>query len=176
MQRVGSRPPGRLARQVEMCTTMPDAPSVPRTLAPVPTLRIGPIAVWPPVVLAPMAGVTNGPFRAVCRAHGAGLYVSEMVSARGLVEGHDRSRSLTGSVPTSPAQRSAVRDRSGHDRRGRPAPRLRARRATHRSELRLSRAEGDAARGRCGVAGPSSAAAIRRRRSGTGRRPMCRSR
>ena len=74
---------------------MPDAPAVPQARAPVRTLRIGPIDVWPPVVLAPMAGVTNGPFRAVCRAHGAGLYVSEMVSARGLVEGHDRSRSLT---------------------------------------------------------------------------------
>ncbi len=42
-----------------------------------------------------MAGVTNGAFRAICRNHGAGLYVSEMVSARGLVEGSDRSRQLT---------------------------------------------------------------------------------
>ncbi len=41
-----------------------------------------------------MAGVTNGPFRAICRAHGAGLYVSEMISARGLVEGSGRSQDL----------------------------------------------------------------------------------
>ena len=47
--------------------------------------RIGPIAVWPPVVLAPMAGVTNAPFRSLCREFGAGLYVSEMITARGLV-------------------------------------------------------------------------------------------
>jgi nifR3 family TIM-barrel protein len=40
----------------------------------------------PPVVLAPMAGVTDVPFRAVCRRFGGGLYVSEMVGARGLVE------------------------------------------------------------------------------------------
>jgi len=60
-----------------------------------PPLRIGSLSVSPPVVLAPMAGVTNGPFRAICRTYGAGLYVSEMVSARGLVEGSDRSRTLT---------------------------------------------------------------------------------
>ena len=50
-------------------------------------LGVGPLAIWPPVVLAPMAGVTNPPFRRLCRRFGAGLYVSEMVSARGLVEG-----------------------------------------------------------------------------------------
>lgn len=55
------------------------------------TLRIGPHEVWPPVVLAPMAGVTNSAFRRLCRRYGAGLYVSEMVTARGLVEGYRRS-------------------------------------------------------------------------------------
>jgi len=49
------------------------------------TLRIGPLEVWPPVVLAPMAGVTNYPFRALCRRYGAGLYVSEMITAKALV-------------------------------------------------------------------------------------------
>lgn len=44
------------------------------------------IAVWPPVVLAPMAGVTNPPYRALCREQGAGLYVAEMLHARGLTE------------------------------------------------------------------------------------------
>jgi nifR3 family TIM-barrel protein len=48
-------------------------------------LNIGPIRVWPPVVLAPMAGVTNSPFRQLCRSYGAGLYVSEMVTAMLLV-------------------------------------------------------------------------------------------
>ncbi len=57
-------------------------------------LRIGSHEVWPPVVLAPMAGVTNAPFRDLCRAHGAGLYVSEMISSRGLVEGHDKTYRL----------------------------------------------------------------------------------
>ncbi|HXX48047.1 MAG TPA: tRNA-dihydrouridine synthase, partial [Myxococcota bacterium] len=50
-------------------------------------LRVGPLEIWPPVVLAPMAGVTNPPFRTLCRRYGAGLYVSEMITARALVEG-----------------------------------------------------------------------------------------
>ncbi|MCB9568130.1 MAG: tRNA dihydrouridine synthase DusB [Myxococcales bacterium] len=50
-------------------------------------VKIGPLEVWPPVVLAPMAGVTNYPFRAICREFGAGLYVSEMITARPLVDG-----------------------------------------------------------------------------------------
>ena len=57
-------------------------------------LTIGPIAVWPPVVLAPMAGVTNYPFRAVCRRFGAGLYVSEMINARPLVDGKGKTLKL----------------------------------------------------------------------------------
>ena len=48
-------------------------------------LRIGPLTLDVPVVLAPMAGVTNAPFRALCRQYGAGLYVSEMVMARALL-------------------------------------------------------------------------------------------
>jgi nifR3 family TIM-barrel protein len=58
------------------------------------TLQIGPLGVEPPVVLAPMAGVTNSAFRTLCRSYGAGLYVSEMVSARALVEGSDRTQRM----------------------------------------------------------------------------------
>ena len=49
-------------------------------------LRIGPHVVTPPVVLAPMAGITNSPFRRLCRSYGGGLYVSEMITTRALVE------------------------------------------------------------------------------------------
>src|SRR3990172_9475559 len=59
-----------------------------------PPLRIGRIEVWPPVILAPMAGVTNYPFRDVCRRFGAGLYVSEMINARPLVDGRDKTLKL----------------------------------------------------------------------------------
>ena len=54
-------------------------------------LTIGPLHVDPPIVLAPMAGVTNTAFRRLCRGYGAGLYVSEMVTARALVEGNART-------------------------------------------------------------------------------------
>jgi tRNA-dihydrouridine synthase len=62
---------------------------------PVSALRIGRLDVWPPVVLAPMAGVTNAAFRALCRRFGAGLYVSEMATARGIVEEWPRSREIS---------------------------------------------------------------------------------
>ncbi|CAN5353394.1 tRNA dihydrouridine synthase DusB [soil metagenome] len=54
--------------------------------APAPTLNIGPLALDVPVVLAPMAGITNTAFRRLCREYGAGLYVSEMITSRALVE------------------------------------------------------------------------------------------
>src|SRR6202012_1599190 len=66
-------------------------PARPGEFAP---LAIGPLKVWPPVVLAPMAGVTNYPFRSLCRRFGAGLYVSEMVTARPLAEGREKTRRL----------------------------------------------------------------------------------
>ena len=49
-------------------------------------LQLGPLTVDVPVVLAPMAGVTNKSFRTLCREYGGGLYVTEMVTARALVE------------------------------------------------------------------------------------------
>src|SRR2546421_305831 len=51
-----------------------------------PSLRLGRYVVDPPVVLAPMAGITNVAFRQLCREQGAGLYVCEMVTTRGVVE------------------------------------------------------------------------------------------
>jgi nifR3 family TIM-barrel protein len=50
------------------------------------TLQLGRYAVDPPVVLAPMASITNVAFRQLCREHGAGLYVCEMVTTRALIE------------------------------------------------------------------------------------------
>lgn len=46
-----------------------------------PTLRIGPYTLDSPFVLAPMAGVTDKPFRALCRRFGAGMTTSEMTTA-----------------------------------------------------------------------------------------------
>ena len=51
-----------------------------------PPLRVGRMTVETPVILAPMAGITNAAFRRLCREHGGGLYVAEMVTSRALVE------------------------------------------------------------------------------------------
>lgn len=67
-------------------------PARPGEFAPIP---VGPMRIWPPVVLAPMAGVTNYPFRAICRGFGAGLYVSEMITARPLCEGNAKTLKLS---------------------------------------------------------------------------------
>ncbi len=56
------------------------APVVPQEL------RLGNLRVGPPVVLAPMAGITNAAYRRLCREQGAGLYVCEMITSRGVVE------------------------------------------------------------------------------------------
>jgi nifR3 family TIM-barrel protein len=59
---------------------------MPIVAAAAPPLRIGPLTLDVPVVLAPMAGITNTAFRRLCREYGAGLYVSEMITSRALVE------------------------------------------------------------------------------------------
>lgn len=56
--------------------------------APVPqALKLGNLVVDPPVILAPMAGVTNYPFRKMCADYGAGLFVSEMLLAKNVADG-----------------------------------------------------------------------------------------
>ncbi|MDR3202414.1 MAG: tRNA dihydrouridine synthase DusB [Bifidobacteriaceae bacterium] len=62
-------------------------------------LRIGGLEVAAPVVLAPMAGVTNAPFRLLCREHGPGLFVAEMVTARALVERREASLRMMAHAP-----------------------------------------------------------------------------
>jgi nifR3 family TIM-barrel protein len=70
-------------------------------------LRIGPLTLRSPVVLAPMAGITNVAFRQLCREQetvrtgqdAAGLYVCEMVTARALVERHPDTLHMTTFAP-----------------------------------------------------------------------------
>ncbi|HEX2902932.1 MAG TPA: tRNA dihydrouridine synthase DusB [Jatrophihabitans sp.] len=84
----------------------PPAPALP--LAPEPDLpapvagplRLGErIVIDPPVVLAPLAGITNVAFRRLCREYGAGLYVSEMITSRALVERNPKTLRMVQFAP-----------------------------------------------------------------------------
>jgi nifR3 family TIM-barrel protein len=57
-------------------------------------LELGSLRIATPVVLAPMAGITNAAYRRLCAEHGAGLYVCEMITSRGLVEGDATTRRM----------------------------------------------------------------------------------
>ena len=57
-------------------------------------LRIGNTILENNVILAPMAGVTDLPFRLLCREQGAGCVVTEMVSAKAVLYGNKNTESL----------------------------------------------------------------------------------
>ena len=123
------------------------APQVGAPGAVLPPLRIGPLQIDTPVVLAPMAGVTNAAFRRLCRESGAGLYVAEMVTSRALVERGEESLRIISHEPDEKPRSVQV---YGVD----PATvgaavRLiveRGPRGPRRPELRLPGAQGDAPR------------------------------
>lgn len=75
---------GRVAGALDngRMTTLPDS------------LTLGSLRVETPVVLAPMAGITNAAYRRLCAEQGAGLYVCEMITSRGLVEGDETTRKM----------------------------------------------------------------------------------
>ncbi|HQW38878.1 MAG TPA: tRNA-dihydrouridine synthase, partial [Usitatibacteraceae bacterium] len=54
-------------------------------------MKIGPITLRNNLVVAPMAGVTDRPFRQLCKAMGAGMAVSEMVASNSLLWGSEKT-------------------------------------------------------------------------------------
>src|SRR3954471_20312652 len=102
-QTAPARTPGQGRREEGGQEPLGDLISVLTEEAP---LQIGPIALRSPVVLAPMAGVTNVAFRTLCRelelaraGSVSGLYVCEMVTARALVERHPVTMHMTTFAP-----------------------------------------------------------------------------
>ncbi|MDH3975194.1 MAG: tRNA dihydrouridine synthase DusB [Deltaproteobacteria bacterium] len=92
-------------------------------------MKIGNVKLKNNLILAPMAGVTDLPFRLMATAEGCGLVVSEMVSARGLIMGGAKTRALLsigddekplsvqlfGAEPDSMAEAAAIVEESGAD-------------------------------------------------------------
>ena len=92
-------------------------------------MQIGKIKLEAPLVLAPMAGITDLPFRLICRRLGCGMTVSEMVSAKGLlyknikttemlrIDDGERPTAiqLFGSVPEELAEAARIVEASGAD-------------------------------------------------------------
>ncbi|MBQ5493283.1 MAG: tRNA-dihydrouridine synthase, partial [Aeriscardovia sp.] len=63
-------------------------------------LRLGPLEVGVPMLLSPMAGVTNWPFRVLCqRFGGGGMYVAEMITSRALIAGNEKAFQLLSFSP-----------------------------------------------------------------------------
>ncbi len=65
-------------------------------------LAIGPLQLASPLLLAPLAGYTDLPFRLLCREHGAALCFSEMISCHGLIHGQQNTLDM---IRTLPAER-----------------------------------------------------------------------
>lgn len=92
-------------------------------------MNIGNIELSAPLALAPMAGITDLPFRLICRRLGCGMTVSEMVSAKGLlyknvkttemlrIDDGERPTAiqLFGSVPAELAEAARMVEASGAD-------------------------------------------------------------
>lgn len=62
-------------------------------------IRLGALTIERPLALAPMAGVTNWPFRRLCKEHGCGLVVTEFVSDKALLYDSKRTREMIQLMP-----------------------------------------------------------------------------
>lgn len=58
------------------------------------TLSIGPVEIKDPVILAPMSGVTDMPFRRLVKSYGAGLVVSEMIASEAMIRATRQSQKM----------------------------------------------------------------------------------
>jgi tRNA-dihydrouridine synthase B len=75
-------------------------------------MRLGLVTIDPPVFLAPMAGITNSPYRRLCRSLGCPVVITEMVSAEGIVRGGLGSLEL---LQFDPSEHPILVQLFGHD-------------------------------------------------------------
>ena len=58
------------------------------------TIRVGTVEIKDPVILAPMSGVTDMPFRRLVKRYGSGLVVSEMIASVAMINATRRSMKM----------------------------------------------------------------------------------
>ena len=58
------------------------------------TIQIGPVELSAPVILAPMSGVSDLPFRRLVKRWGAGLVVSEMIASQAMVNANNKTMKM----------------------------------------------------------------------------------
>jgi tRNA-dihydrouridine synthase B len=63
------------------------------------SIEIGPVRLEDPVILAPMSGVTDRPFRGLVKRHGAGLVVSEMIASEAMIRQTRQSLTMAANAP-----------------------------------------------------------------------------
>ncbi|NLG84135.1 MAG: tRNA dihydrouridine synthase DusB, partial [Firmicutes bacterium] len=78
----------------------------------IPSLKIGPVILANPLVLAPMSGVTDLPFRLLCKRFGAGRVAGEMISDQALLHHNPRTEPL---FRIDPAERPVALQLFGRD-------------------------------------------------------------
>src|SRR5882762_3590762 len=62
-------------------------------------IEVGPVRIDVPVILAPMSGVSDMPFRRLVKSFGAGLVVSEMIASQAMIRQSRQSMTMTESCP-----------------------------------------------------------------------------
>jgi tRNA-dihydrouridine synthase B len=63
------------------------------------TIHVGPVQLSAPVILAPMTGVTDMPFRRLVKKHGAGLVVSEMIASQAMIRENRQTLRMAKNTP-----------------------------------------------------------------------------
>jgi tRNA-dihydrouridine synthase B len=81
-------------------------------LAPVPIFKIHNIPVYGDLILSPMAGFSDQPYRLICREYGSAMSYTEFVSADGILHGNDRTMEM---LRFDPSESPVVFQIFGHD-------------------------------------------------------------
>ena len=140
---------GHAARRLARIQALPVKARLPMSL--VKPIHVGPVTIDAPVILAPMTGVTDLPFRKIVKRYGAGLTVSEMIASQAMIR---ETRQSLQKAAWDPSEEPVSLQLAGcapvRNGRGGQAQRA-ARRGDHRHQHGLPGEEGRQWRRRLGV-------------------------